>query len=70
MKKDELRKKSIKQFIWNIREAIRFVEMGSGSKHKGVFDILKPIIEIHIAQLEEFENKNGKSVFNPSQTQK
>lgn len=39
-------------FIWNIREAIRFVEMGSGSKHKGVFDILRLLIEIHIKEFE------------------
>lgn len=34
-------------FIRNVYEACRFVEMGSGSKHKGVFEILIPIIKQH-----------------------
>jgi len=38
---------SYENYIWNVKEAIRFVEMGSGNKHKGVFDILKPILKKH-----------------------
>lgn len=31
-------------YVWNVNEAVRFVEMGSGSK---VFEILKPILKQH-----------------------
>jgi hypothetical protein len=34
-------------FIKNVYEACRFVEMGSGKKHSGVFQILVPIINEH-----------------------
>ena len=39
------------QYIWNVQEAVRFVEMGSGTKHKGVFNILKPILKAHEEEL-------------------
>jgi len=38
-------------YVWNVTEAVKFVEMGSGQKHKGVFDILKPILKTHEKEL-------------------
>ena len=35
------------QFIMDVYEACRFVKMGSGKPHYGVFDILLPIINAH-----------------------
>ena len=34
-------------FIIDVYEACRFVKMGSGKPHEGVFDILIPIINQH-----------------------
>ena len=38
---------AFENYIWNVQEAVKFVEMGSGKKHKEVFDILKPILNTH-----------------------
>ena len=35
------------QFIIDVYEACRFVRMGSGKPHYGVFDILLPLINQH-----------------------
>lgn len=54
MKPNKLDQKIIdayEDYIWNVQEAVKFVEIGCGSKHKGVFDILKPILKKHEEQL-------------------
>jgi len=39
------------RFIANVYESMRFVKMGSGKKHEGVFNILEPIIKAHEKEL-------------------
>lgn len=40
-------KQKLDDLIWNIREAMRFFEMGSGQN----IDVLKTIIEEHLKEL-------------------
>ena len=34
--------------VFNVFEATRFVQNGSGKKHAGVFDILNPLLDKHL----------------------
>jgi hypothetical protein len=49
---------AFEKYVWNVEEAVRFVEMGSGKEHTGVFDILKPILEAHKKELYEGISKH------------
>ena len=41
-------RKLTEELVFNIFEATRFVQMGSGKKHYGVFDILNPLLDKHL----------------------
>jgi len=64
MSKETKLKQSIinafENYVWDVEEAVKFVEMGSGKKHKGVFDILKPILKTHKKDLYETIEKEMK----------
>lgn len=51
------------EFIPKVYEACRFVEIGSGEKHKGVFDVLVPLINQHEKEMwGKIETEMNKSV--------
>lgn len=39
--------KEAEEYIWNVNEAVRYLEMGFGKPSKNIFDALKTLIEKH-----------------------